>query len=162
MREILVAPGDIVRAGQPLLNVSSPDYSAARASYAKVREVFQLADRNYKRSQDLYAHKAIAQKDLEQAESDRSVAQSDVESAGDALRALGIADPDAKPSTTLQIPVLSPAAGEIVERLVGPEARFFRRAQRSVSTISDTGKVWVLVRCLSGRHRKRVLYGRQR
>ena len=44
----------------------------------KARDAFQLADKFYKRAQDLYAHKAIAQADLEQAESTRTQAQADL------------------------------------------------------------------------------------
>jgi cobalt-zinc-cadmium efflux system membrane fusion protein len=144
VREILVAPGDVVHTGQPLLRVNSPDYSMARSTYFKAKDAFQLADKNYKRAQDLYTHKAIAERDLEQAESDRTQAQSDVESSGDALRVLGIADPDAKPATTLEIPVLAPVGGEIVERLVGP-GQLLQAGSTQCFTISDTGKVWVLV-----------------
>jgi cobalt-zinc-cadmium efflux system membrane fusion protein len=144
VKEILVAPGDMVKAGQPLLHVRSPDYSQARSAYLKARDALQLADKSYQRAQDLYAHKAIAQKDLEQAESDRSQAQADVESMGDALRALGIDDPDVKPANTLQIPVLAPVSGEIVERLVGP-GQLLQAGATQCFTISDTSKVWVLV-----------------
>jgi cobalt-zinc-cadmium efflux system membrane fusion protein len=144
VKEILVAPGDAVRAGQPLLRVSSPDYSQARSAYRKAKDVLQLTDKNYKRAQDLYAHKAIAERDLEQAESDRAQAEADVESTGDALRVLGIPDPDVKPATTLEIPVLSPVSGEIVERLVGPGQLLVAGATQCF-TISDTSKVWVLV-----------------
>ena len=35
VHEILVAPGESVQAGQPLLTVTSPDYSAARSAYIK-------------------------------------------------------------------------------------------------------------------------------
>ncbi len=149
VREIRVAPGDMVHAGQPLLYVNSPDYSMARSTYLKAREVLQLADKNYKRAQDLYEHKAIAQRDLDQAESDRTLAQSDVESTGDALRALGIANPDAKQTSTLQIPVLAPVNGEIVERLVGPGQLLVAGATQCF-TISDTTKVWVLVNVYQG------------
>jgi len=144
VKEILVAPGDTVRAGQPLLRVSSPDYSQARSAYLKAKDVFHLADKNYTRSKDLYEHKAIAERDLEQAESDRTQAEHDVESMGDALRVLGIADPDAKPATTLEIPVLAPVSGEIVERLVGP-GQLLVAGSTQCFTITDTGKVWVLV-----------------
>ena len=37
VHEILVAPGETVHAGQPLLTVNSPDYSAARSAYLKDR-----------------------------------------------------------------------------------------------------------------------------
>src|SRR6185312_4051539 len=57
VRRILAAPGDMVKEGQPLLEVTSPDYSSARAAYQKARETLQLAEKNYKRAQDLFAHK---------------------------------------------------------------------------------------------------------
>jgi cobalt-zinc-cadmium efflux system membrane fusion protein len=146
VRNILVAPGDAVRAGQPLLNINSPDYSAARSAYLKAKDVFLLADKNYKRAVDLLEHKAIAERDEQQAESDRSQAQADVESTADTLRALGVSDPDAmaKSATTLQVPLLAPVGGEIVERLVGPGQLLLAGATQCF-TISDTSTVWVLV-----------------
>ncbi len=146
VREILVMPGDIVRAGQPLLNINSPDYSAARSVYVKARDALQLADKNYKRAADLLEHKAIAERDVQQAESDRSQAQADVESSSDALRALGISDPDTmlKAGTTLLVPLLAPVKGQIVERLVGP-GQLLQAGMTQCFTISDTSTVWVLV-----------------
>ncbi len=58
-----------------MLYVTSPDYSLLRSAYVKARDSFQLADRIYKRDQDLLAHKAIAEADLEQAESARAQAE---------------------------------------------------------------------------------------
>jgi cobalt-zinc-cadmium efflux system membrane fusion protein len=146
VRDILVTPGDSVRAGQTLLDINSPDYSAARSAYLKAKEAFALADKNYQRAVDLLAHKAIAERDEQQAESDRSQAQSDVESSTDTLRALGISDPAtiAKSAATLQVPLLAPATGEIVERLVGP-GQLLQAGATQCFTISDTSTVWVLV-----------------
>ena len=146
VRDILVMSGDSVRAGQTLLNVNSPDYSAARSAYLKAKDAYALADKNYQRAVDLLAHKAIAERDVQQAESDRSQAQSDVESSTDALRALGISDPEAtaKAAGTLQIPLLAPVGGEIVERLVGP-GQLLQAGATQCFTISDTSTVWVLV-----------------
>src|ERR1019366_5308369 len=61
---IVVTPGEHVRAGQPLLYVASPDYSLLRSAYIKARNALQLADKSYKRAEDLLAHKAISQADL--------------------------------------------------------------------------------------------------
>ena len=91
---IVVTPGEHVTAGQPLLYVTSPDYSLLRSAYIKARDAFQLADKSYKRAQDLYAHKAIAQADLEQAESTATQAQADLQSSDQAMRVLGITDPE--------------------------------------------------------------------
>ena len=148
VQEILAAPGQMVHAGQPLLTVSSPDYSMARSAYIKARSAFQLAEKNYGRSQDLYEHKAIAERDLQQAESDRAQAQADLSSSEDALRVLGLTDMDAvlknPPKMTSQIPLLAPVGGEITERLVGP-GQLLQAGATQCFTISDTSTVWVLV-----------------
>jgi membrane fusion protein, heavy metal efflux system len=148
VHEILVAPGETVKAGQALLTVNSPDYSAARSAYIKARDAFFLADKIYNRAEDLYAHGAIAEADLQQAQSGRTQAQADMQSSEDALRALGLNDPEAivknPPKMTSQIPVLAPVAGEVVERLVGP-GQLLQGGATQVFTISDMGSVWVLV-----------------
>jgi cobalt-zinc-cadmium efflux system membrane fusion protein len=148
VHEILVAPGQMVKAGQALLTVNSPDYSAARSAYIKAKDALQLADKIYLRAQDLYAHGAIAEADLQLAESGRTQAQADTVSSQDALRALGIKDPDEivknPAKATLQIPVIAPVSGEVVERLVGP-GQLLQAGATQCFTISDTGEVWVLV-----------------
>jgi cobalt-zinc-cadmium efflux system membrane fusion protein len=153
VHEILVAPGQTVHAGQPLLTVNSPDYSAARSAYIKARQAYALADKIYTRSQDLYAHGAIAEADLQQAESARTQAQADMQSSEDALRALGLNDPEAvvknPPKMTSQIPVLAPVAGEVVERLVGP-GQLLMAGATQIFTISDMSTVWVLVNVYQG------------
>jgi cobalt-zinc-cadmium efflux system membrane fusion protein len=148
VRELLVTPGQIVHAGQPLLSVNSPDYSAARSAYLKARTAFQLADKFYTRAQDLLSHGAIAEADFQTAESTRDQAQADLQASEDALRVLGITDLEAleknAPKTTSQVPVLAPVGGEVVERLVGP-GQLLQAGTTQVFTISDMSTVWVLV-----------------
>ncbi|HME11638.1 MAG TPA: efflux RND transporter periplasmic adaptor subunit [Candidatus Acidoferrum sp.] len=146
VKEILAEPGQVVHQNQPLLMVSSPDYSAARSAYLKSKSVYLLADKNYQRSKDLYEHKAIAERDLQQAESDRAAALADLQSSEDALRVLGIKDPEkfADTKATSEVPVLAPVSGEIVERLVGP-GQLLQAGSTQCFTISDTSTVWVLV-----------------
>jgi membrane fusion protein, heavy metal efflux system len=148
VHEILLAPGEQVSKGQPLLTVTSPDYSAARSAYLKARDAYALADKLYSRAQDLFSHGAIAQADLEQAESNRTQAHADLEAATDTLRALGLKDPEAVAKnpvqSTAEIPVIAPVAGEIVERLVGP-GQLLQGGSTQCFTISDTSSVWVLV-----------------
>lgn len=148
VHEILVAPGQVVRKGQALLTVTSPDYSAARSSYVKARDASLLSDKLYARAQDLYSHGAIAEADLQQAESARTQAHADMESAADALRALGLSDPEAvaknSTQTTAEIPVIAPVSGEIVERLVGP-GQLLQSGATQCFTISNMSTVWVLV-----------------
>jgi len=148
VHEILVAPGQFVHAGQPRLSVTSPDYSSARSAYLKARDSFALADKLYTRGQDLFAHGAISEADLQLAESNRTQAHADMESSADVLRALGLKDPEAVAKNSMQstaeIPVLAPVTGEIVERLVGP-GQLLQGNATQCFTISNTNTVWVLV-----------------
>ena len=143
---IVVTPGEHVTVGQPLLYVASPDYSLLRSAYIKARDAFQLADRFYKRAQDLYAHQAISQADLEQAESNRTQAEADRQSSEQAIRVLGITNPESiltAPSTA-ELPLLAPLAGEIVERLCSP-GELLQAGATQCFTLSDMNSVWVLV-----------------
>jgi cobalt-zinc-cadmium efflux system membrane fusion protein len=153
VRELLVTPGETVHAGQPLLTVNSPDYSAARSAFLKARTAFLLADKFYTRAQDLLSHGAIAEADFQTAESTRNQAQADLQSSEDALRVLGINDPESleknPPKTTSQVPVLAPVGGEVVERLVGP-GQLLQAGTTQVFTISDMSTVWVLVNVYQG------------
>ena len=142
---IMVVPGDNVRMNQPMLEVSSPDFAQSLDGYLKASDSFRLADRFYVRAQDLYAHKAIAQQDLEQAESNRNQAQADLKAAEQGMRILGIKNPEdlAKTPSSAQIPVLAPIAGKVVERLVSP-GQVVQAGQTQAFTISDLSTVWVL------------------
>lgn len=142
---ILVLPGERVRQGQPLLEVSSPDYSQLRASYLKARETYRITDKNYARAQDLYAHNAIAERDLLQAESDRNQARADLEASEQTLRILGIPKPESlmTAQASPELPLLAPIGGEVVERLVSP-GQLLQAGATQAFTISDMSTVWVL------------------
>lgn len=143
---IVVAPGQHVHEKQPMLFVSSPDYSQLRASYLKARDAHTLAHRNYARAQDLYEHHAIAQRDLEAAQSAEVQAQADLASAEQSLRILGIPKPENLVGDVLSsdIPLLAPLSGEVVERLCSP-GQLIQAGQTQCFTISDMSVVWVIV-----------------
>jgi membrane fusion protein, heavy metal efflux system len=142
---ILVVPGDHVKQGQPMLEVSSPDYSQLLDTYLKAHDSYRLADKNYERAKDLYDHHAIAERDLQQAESDRTQAQADMNAAEQGMKILGIKNPEdlEKAPSSAQIPVIAPMSGEVVERLVSP-GQVMQAGQTQAFTISDMSTVWVL------------------
>jgi len=143
---IMVAPGEQVTAGQPMLYVTSPDYSVLRSAYIKARDAFQLSDRFFKRAQDLYAHKVIAEADLEQAESNRSQAEADLQSSEQAIRILGISNPEdlvTRPPSP-EVALLAPQAGEVVERQCSP-GQLLQAGGTQCFTLSNMSSVWVLV-----------------
>ena len=148
---ILVVPGEHVKAGQAMLEVSSPDYSQLLNAYLKAADSFRLSEKNYTRAQDLFQHHAIAERDLEQAESDKNQAQADLNAAEQGLKILGIKDPSglAKAPSSAQVPVLAPIGGEVVERLVSP-GQVVQAGQTQAFTISDLSTVWVLANVYQG------------
>jgi cobalt-zinc-cadmium efflux system membrane fusion protein len=142
---IVVVPGQHVKEGEPMLEVSSPDYSQLLDAYLKAADSSRLTEKNYARAQDLYQHHAIAERDLEQAESDRIQARADLNAAEEGMKILGIKNPAdlAKAPASAQIPVLAPIGGEVVERLVSP-GQVVQAGQTQAFTISDLSTVWVL------------------
>ena len=142
---ILISPGQIVRTGQPMLYVASPDFAQARTNYLKAKDAYALAQISYSRAQDLYQHHAIAQADLEQAESTVNQAQADQQATEQALKVLGIDRPDrlSKDTVLPEVPVLAPISGEAVERLVAP-GQVIQAGATQVFTISNMATVWVL------------------
>lgn len=142
---ILAVPGQHVREGEPMVEVSSPDYSQLLDAYLKAADSSRLTEKNYARAQDLYQHHAIAERDLEQAESDRNQARADLNAAEEGMKILGIKNPGqlASAPASAQIPVLAPISGEVVERLVSP-GQVVQAGQTQAFTISDLSTVWVL------------------
>jgi len=142
---ILVVPGEQVSQGQPMLEVASPDYSQLFDTYLKARDIFRVADKNYQRAEDLYKHNAISERDLLQAESDRIQAQADMNASEQAMKILGVKNPEdlTKAPPSAEIPVIAPIAGEVVERLVSP-GQVLQAGQTQAFTISDMSTVWVL------------------
>ena len=143
---VVASPGQNVRKGEPLLYVASPDYSQMRASYLKAKDAYLLAQKNYARSQDLYTHHAIAERDLQTAESAQVQAQADLVAAQAQLKVLGVSNPDAleKSPGSPEIPLPAPLGGEIVERLVS-SGQLLQAGSTQCFTISDMSTVWVLV-----------------
>jgi membrane fusion protein, heavy metal efflux system len=143
---IVVVPGEKVKQGQPLLYVSSPDYSQLRTNYLKAKDADALAQKAFARAQDLYQHKAIAEQNLEQAESAKVQASGDLASAQAALKVMGITDPDAlvQAPPSFEVPVKAPISGEVVEADVSV-GQVIQPGSTQCFMISDTSSVWVLV-----------------
>ena len=106
-----------------------------------------LADRSFLRALDLYAHKAIAEADLEQAQSIRTQAQADLESSADAIRVLGVSDPETVVTRPLPLGISSAVRrwpGKSSSALCSP-GQLLQAGGTQCFTLSDMSRVWVLV-----------------
>jgi membrane fusion protein, heavy metal efflux system len=144
--KVVVVPGQKVTQGQPMLYVASPDYSQLRTNYLKARDAYALAQKANARAQDLYAHHAISEQNVEQAQSAEVQAGGDLAATQAALKVMGIADPDALVTAppSFEVPVKAPISGLVVEQDVAA-GQLLQVGTTQCFMISDVSSVWVLV-----------------
>ncbi len=143
---VAVVPGQKVSQGDPMLYVASPDYSQLRSNYLKAKSAFALAQKANARAQDLYQHRAIAEQNVEQAQSAEVQAGGDLMAAQAALKVMGITDPDALVNgpPSFEVPVKAPIGGLVVEQDVSA-GQLIQPGTTQCFVISDVRTVWVLV-----------------
>ena len=143
---IVVVPGQRVIPAEPMLYVASPDFSQLRTNYLKAKAAYVLAQQASARAKDLYQHHAIAEQNLEQAESAEVQAGGDLAATEAALKVLGITNPDAlvKSPPSFEVPVRAPIAGQVVEQNVAV-GQLIQTGATQCFMVSDTSNVWVLV-----------------
>lgn len=145
---ILVDTGARVKAGDPLLYVASPDISGAVSTYRKARNKLDQAQRTLDRNRDLLAHKAIAQREFDDSQSDFNDAATDLQAAQQALKILGVSDADLVADAAQtgavrsELPMRAPISGVVVQKLVLP-GQVIQAGSTLAFVISDTSSVWV-------------------
>jgi cobalt-zinc-cadmium efflux system membrane fusion protein len=143
---IAVVPGQMVKRGEPMLYVASPDYSQLRSNYLKAKDAYALAQKANARAKDLYEHHALAEQNVEQAESAQVQAEGDLVAAEAALKVLGITDPNALLTAppSFEATVKAPIDGQVVEQDVAV-GQLIQPGATQCFVISNTSNVWVLV-----------------
>ncbi|MGB9070829.1 MAG: efflux RND transporter periplasmic adaptor subunit [Candidatus Acidiferrales bacterium] len=139
--EMKVRPWDHVEKGQTLATLESSDLARAVADYHKARVDDQVKQKALARAQDLLEHKAIAEKDFEQAQDDAQQAQAEVQAAREQVQVFGM-DPD---HASTQLVVKAPRAGSILD--VGAAPGEFSQALSApapLATVADVTTLWAL------------------
>jgi len=132
--------GDTVKKGQLLLRVRSDDVSSAFSDYRKAVDDELLAHKQLDRARDLYAHGAIAEADLETAETGENDAKITLETATEHLELLGN-DPN---HPTGVVDIVAPVSGVITDQEVTNAAGVQGLSSPNPFTISDLSYVWVV------------------
>lgn len=130
--------GDSVKQGQPLFNLDAPELVAAQSDYLKARSAAAQADRNVARQTDLLEHGIGARRELEQAQTDRDAAHSELQRATLRLRLLGM-DPGAVGGP---LTVLSPLTGRVIDLNTAP-GQYQNDPAAVLMTVADLSSVWV-------------------
>ena len=108
--------GDAISVGTPLAEIDSPDFGQALANARTAVGNLAAADKAYTRSQELLAHGAAAQKDVEAAQAAYVAALAERDRAEAVLANYGGNDQSTNSLYTLH----SPLAGVLVEKNVNP------------------------------------------
>jgi membrane fusion protein, heavy metal efflux system len=138
VEKLLVHLGDRVEKGQPLLILNAPDLAQAQADFVKAQSALAQSQKTYARQKDLNEHGIGAQRELEQAETDRTVAQSELGRTRKRLEQLGIS-PDAPPGPLV---VRSPITGRVVDLAV-TGGEFKNDPNAVLMTVADLSTVWL-------------------
>jgi cobalt-zinc-cadmium efflux system membrane fusion protein len=145
---LLVSPGDLVKQGDPLAVVASPDFATAVGAYRKALSAAQTSRRLADLDKDLYQHEGVAQREAAQAETDAVSAEADREAALQTLVSLNV-DPrtikdiqDGRPAVHIEGMIRAPIAGTVVEKLI-TLGQLLQAGVTPVFTIADLSRVWV-------------------
>ena len=131
--------GDVVKAGDVLATIDSPDLGAAYSDQAKTQATLLQVRQEFERQKALHTEDIGAKKDFEAAQQALSVAESDARAAGNRLLQLGAA-PGSK--TRREYQLRSPIAGRVVE-MTGAQGGYWNDATASLMTVADLSSVWL-------------------
>ncbi len=147
--KILVNPGSIVRRGQPLATVTSPDFASATAAYRKAQSGYRNLQRIAELDEQLFKNDAIPRRELEQAQTDAAAAVADRDAAIEQMRALGVDEQsitavrENRAMAALAAVIRAPIDGTVVEKLVNA-GQLIQAGSTQCFTIADLSTVWVM------------------
>ena len=150
--EVLARPGEVVEPGHALFVLDSADLGLAKSEYAKGVSDLARSERALKLARELLEVRAIAEKEIREAENDYNKAMAERDRAASRLRTLGVRSDQLKEigdrvdvSTT--VTVRTPRSGVIVERNVSPgQVVSYGQSDTPISlfVIADLSTMWVL------------------
>ena len=138
--QLNVQLGQRVEQHQPLAVLDSPDLQTAYADYGRGRVQLANSQLNRDRLRSLGARGGIAEKDIQQAETDFLTAEAEYQRAEARLRQIGV-DPEAT-ATSRILTMLAPISGSVIDLTVAPGA-YWNDPTAPLMTLADLSSVWV-------------------
>jgi cobalt-zinc-cadmium efflux system membrane fusion protein len=138
-------PGDTVRGGQTLAELTSPDLAKARAEYLSAEARVKLADAALERKRGLAKEKIAPLREVQEAEAAAAEAHASLRSARAAIAAFGVQPPtgEGDDGSSPRFVLRSPVSGSVIERtavvgqMLDPATPAFR--------IGDLSWLWLMV-----------------
>jgi len=140
--------GQKVGAGATIFELSSSAFYEAVKAYFAAQSSDEIAQRNYNRQKELAANGVASQRELEEAQSEASIAQREYEMATANLRIFDI-PVETRRAASLQVGqplhVVSPIAGEVIKYDI-TIGGYVREDAEPVAVVADLSQVWVAAR----------------
>jgi membrane fusion protein, heavy metal efflux system len=138
VESVNVALGDYVQRGELLATLLSTDISSYQRDYNIAHSNFEVEEKNFSRSQELFKAGMLSEKDLAQAKNSYSNARSEYDERKQVLELYGgSAQQDAI------FRVTAPRTGYIVERNINAGTQIRTDNGTNIFTISDLKSVWI-------------------
>jgi membrane fusion protein, heavy metal efflux system len=138
--QLQVQLGQPVESGQPLAVLESSDLRTAYADYDRAKLLLALATKTRDRVRGLGRVGGIAEKEIQQAETDFLTAGAEFQRAEARLNQIGAAADTANTSRVLTIS--SPISGSVIDLAVAP-GTFWNDPNAPLMTVADLTTVWV-------------------
>ena len=144
--KIEAQPGEIVKKGQPLVVIESPDVGTAFSDLAKAHADLEAADRDFKRQKELFDAHAASQKDYEAALDNFQKAKAELSRAQ--KKAALLSKGGGADSVTQEYTLRATLDGEVVARNVTPGmevvGQYSQGNALELFTIGELDHVWVV------------------
>jgi cobalt-zinc-cadmium efflux system membrane fusion protein len=139
---IKAEPGTVVKAGQALAEIDSPDVGTAYADINKSKADLEHKRRVYERAKDLGEGEAIAAKDVENALADYVQAQAETGRAELRLKNL---NPNGLAIRGQRISLVSPMNGVVTERTATPALEISPGMSTPLFVVTDPKRLWLMI-----------------
>jgi cobalt-zinc-cadmium efflux system membrane fusion protein len=146
---VFAKAGDDVRRGDVLFTIESADLVTAESNLIAASGVLQLTTRALERARAMLASQSIAQKDLDQADSDQQTAQASLEAARAAVRIFGRTDDEidrivSTRSTASELRICSPIGGRVTARNAAAGTLVQPGSAPAPFTVADVSTLWMV------------------
>jgi cobalt-zinc-cadmium efflux system membrane fusion protein len=138
--EIKAAPGDVVKAGQVLAIIDSPDFGAAFADLNKARADEKRKQLSVKRAKDLVPGEAISARDWEVIQAEYAQAQAETARAEQRIKNL---NPYGLKINGQHVILASPMDGVVTERTATPALEVSPALASPLFVVTDPKRLWL-------------------
>ena len=140
--ELKAAPGDVVKTGQVLAVIDSPDFGIAQADLNKARADEKRKLLSLKRAKELVPGEAISNRDFEVIQADYAQAQAETARAEQRLKNLNPHDLVIKGQKVI---LASPMDGVVTERNASPSLEVSPGMSTPLFVVTDPKRLWLAI-----------------